>query len=214
MILNRGRQLELVNLTIFWVFAVMIQVGLCQTIDDFISDHVFKADFVASNQFLVWVYYMAHDRLFWGCCLGLICGWGTILLKGQIELETALYLTGLVAVCLGAIPLMLGKGSTNWRYPLFFIECAPLCALFWQSFHLFSLWFEGWKARRADKAKDLKDDVKAGKVEDGPKAKVPEQALVEETKEPKKEDKSAERKPVLPKEPPAEPPQKTIWRID
>ena len=137
MIVNRDKQFELLILAIFWVFAVLIQVSLCQIVDNYISEHIIKDDFVASNQFQAWAASMARDRLFWGGCLGLLCGWGTILLKGQIELETALYLTGLVAVSIGAIPLMLGMGHTNWRYPLFFIECVP-CS---------GQWAMSWPAR-------------------------------------------------------------------
>jgi hypothetical protein len=65
-----------------------------------------------------------------------------------------------------------------------------------------------------DKVKNLEGDEKAVKVEDKPKAQAPEKVLLEEIKEPKKEDKPTERKPVLPKESSAEPPKKFIWRID
>jgi len=154
------------------------------------------------------------DTLFWGGFFALLCGWGVFRLGGQIELETALYLTALVALFLGAIPLIVGMGHTNWRYPIFFVECAPLCALIWRSLYSGLVWFGDWKAHRADKTKDQKSDVKAVKVEDNLKVQATEKVLVEETKELKKEDKPVEKPPVSPKEPPAEPPQKSVWRID
>ena len=75
-----------------------------------------------------------------------------LLLDGQIELETAFYLTGIIGIFLGLLPLMVGIGHPNWAYPIFFMECAPLCALFWRLLHLGYLRFEKWQANRADKA--------------------------------------------------------------
>ena len=210
MIVNRDKQFELIILAIFWVFAVLIQVSLCQIVDNYISEHIFRDDFVASSQFQAWVASTARDRLFWGGCLSLLCGWGTILLKGQIELETALYLTGLVAVSIGAIPLMLGMGHTNWRYPLFFIECAPLAALLWQGLYRALVWFEDWKSKRADKAKNLKNDVKAVKSESPSIVTEQRQVQVEEAKIIKKEDKPIEK----PKEPPVEQNSIDNWSLD
>ena len=210
MIVDRNKQSELLILAMFWVLAVMIQLVICNTIVSYIGQHFIKDDFVASSQFQAWGASIITDTLSWGGLFGLLCGWGAFRLEGQIDLETAVCLTGLVALFLGAIPLIVGMGHTNWRYPIFFVECAPLCALIWRSLYLGLVWFGNWKANRAEKAKDLKGDIKAIKVEDNFEAQAPEKVLVEEAKEPKKEEKSIERKPVLPEEPS----QKSTWRID
>jgi len=196
MIGNRSRQLELVNLALCWALAVSIQLLLCNLISSLIWLYVFKEDFLSGYRIIEWLVSIIRDRLFWGFCLGLFWGWRTLLLDGQIELETALYLTGVVGVFLGLLPLMVGIGHPNWVLPIFFMECAPLCAFFWQLLHLGSLRFVNWKTKRAGKAK------------------APEQALAEETNDLKKEDKPVEKQSVLPKEPPSEPTQKSFWRID
>ena len=182
-------------------------------ISSFIWLYVFKKDFLSSYRVIEWLVSILRNRMFWGFCLGIFWSWRTLLLNGQIELETALLFTGVIGGLLGFLPVMIGNGQPNWVIPIFFMECAPLCALFWKLLHLGELRFVNWQLKRAEKAKNLEGDLKA-KVEDNSKSQGHEKVLVEETKEPKKEDKSAERKPVLPKEPPAEPPQKTIWRID
>ena len=192
MIVDRNKQSELLILAMFWVLAVMIQLVICNTIVSYIGHHFIKDDFVASSQFQAWGASIITDTLFWGGLFGLLCGWGAFRLEGQIDLETAVCLTGLVALFLGAIPLIVGMGHTNWRYPIFFVECAPLCALFWKLLHLGELRFVNWQLKRAEKAKKLEGDLKAVKAEDNLEAQVPDKVLVEETKESKKEDKQVE----------------------
>ena len=53
MIVNRDKQFELIILAIFWVFAVLIQVSLCQIVDNYISEHIFRDDFVADRKSVV-----------------------------------------------------------------------------------------------------------------------------------------------------------------
>ena len=214
MIGNRYRQSELIILALYWALAVSIQLLICNLISSIIWLYVFKQDFLSSYRFIEWIVSILRNRMFWGFCLGVFFGWRTLLLDGQIELETALCFTGVIGGLLGFLPLMIGNGQPNWVIPIFFMECAPLCALFWQLLHLGELRFVSWQLKRAEKAKKLEGDLKAVKDEDKPIDQAPEKTLVEEIKEPKKEDKPIEKPPVLPKEPPAEPPQKTIWRID
>ena len=214
MIVNRDRQLELVNLALIWALAVSIQLFLCNMISTFICLYVFKVDFLSSYQIIEVLVSILRDRLFWGFCLGVFFGWRTLLLDGQIELETALCFTGVIGGLLGFLPLMIGNGQPNWVIPIFFMECAPLGALFWQLLHLGELRFVNWQLKRTEKAKILKCDVKAVKDEDKSKAQAPEKAVIDEPKELKKEDKPVEESPVPPKEPPAEPTQKSFWKID
>ena len=86
--------------------------------------------------------------------------------------------------------------------------------LFWQLYHLGEIRFVNWQLKRAEKAKNLEAGLKAVKAKDNPEAQAPEKVLVEETKEQKKEDKPAEKQPVPSKDPPAEPTQKSLGRID
>ena len=214
MIKNRYEQRELVLLALFWVLAAMTQLLLCNLISTFIWLYVFKEDFLSSYRVIEWLVSILRNRMFWGFCLGIFWGWRTLLLNGQIELETALLFTGVIGGLLGFLPLMIGNGKPNWVIPIFFMECAPLCALFWKLLHLGELRFVNWQLKRAEKAKKLEGDLKAVKADDNPEAQAPEKVLVKETTEPKKEGKPAEGRSVLPKEPPVEPPKKSVWRID
>ena len=214
MIGNRYRQSELIILALYWALAVSIQLLLCNMISSFIWLYVFKKDFLSSYRVIEGLVSILRNRLFWGFCLGVFCSWCTILLNGQIELKTALCFTGVIGGLLGFLPLMIGNGQPNWVISIFFMECAPLCALFWQLLHLGELRFVNWQVKRAEKAKNLEGDLKTVKAEDNSEAQAPEKVLAEETKEPRKEDNPADGKPVLPKEPPRGSPQKSIWRID
>ena len=208
MIVNRDRQLELVNLALIWALAVSIQLFLCNMISTFICLYVFKVDFLSSYQIIEVLVSILRDRLFWGFCLGVFCGWRTLLLDGQIELETSLYLTGIIGVLLGLLPLMVGTGHPNWVLPIFFIECAPLCALFWRLLHLGYLRFEKWQINRAEKAEALKSDVKAVRTESLPQTTGQGQEVVNKTEEPKKEEKPIEQTPQPSKEPLTKPTRK------
>ena len=214
MIGNRYRQRELILLVLCWALAISIQLLICNLISSIIWLYVFKQDFLSSYRIIEWIVSILRNRMFWGFCLGVFFAWRTLLLDGQIELETALCFTSVVGGLLGFLPLMVGNGQPNWVVPIFFMECAPLCALFWQLLHLGELRFVNWQLKRVEKAKKLEGDLKAVKAEDNLEAQVPDKVLVEETKEPKKEDKQVEKPPVPPKDTPAEPPQKSIWRID
>ena len=115
-----------------------------------------------------------------------------------------------MGVFFGFLPLMVGIGHPNWVYPIFFMECAPLCALFWRLLHLGYLRYEKWQASRADKAKDSKGDIKAVKAESPSIVTEQRQAVVEEAKSIKKEDKPIEK----PKEPPEEQNTTDNWSLD
>ena len=90
MIESRYRQRELVLLALYWALAVSIQLFLCNMISTFIWRCVFKEDFLSSYRIIEWLVSIIRDRLFWGFCLGVFWGWRTLLLNGQIELETGL----------------------------------------------------------------------------------------------------------------------------
>ena len=200
MIVNRDRQLELVNLALIWALAVSIQLFLCNMISTFICLYVFKVDFLSSYQIIEGLVSILRNRMFWGFCLGVFFSWRTLLLGGQIELETALCFTGVIGGLLGFLPLMIGNGKPNWVIPIFFMECAPLCALFWRLLHLGNLRFEKWQINRAKKAEALKSDVKAVRAESLPQTTGQGQEVVNKTEEPKKEEKPIEQAPQPSKE--------------
>jgi len=210
MIENRYQQRELVLLALSWVLAAMTQLLLCNLISTFIWLYVFKEDFLSSYRIIEWIVSVLRERLFWGFCLGVLFGWRTLLLDGQIELETSLLLTGVVGVFLGFLPVMVGNGHPNWVYPIFFMECAPLCALFWQLLHLGELRFVNWQLKRVEKAKKLEGDLKAVKAESPSIVTEQRQVPVEKTKSIKKEDKPIEK----PKEPPEAQNSTDNWSLD
>jgi len=214
MIKNRYEQRELVLLALFWVLAAMTQLLLCNLISTFIWLYVFKEDFLSSYRIIEGIVSVLRERLFWGFCLGVFFGWRTLLLDGQIELETALLLTGVVGIFFGFLPLMVGIGHPNWVYPIFFMECAPLCALLWRLNYVGFLWFAKWQDDRAnkaaDKAKDLKGDIKAVKSESPSIVTEQRQVPVEEAKSIIKEDKPIEK----PKEPPEAQNSTDNWSLD
>ena len=214
MIKNRYEQRELVLLALFWVLAAMTQLLLCNLISTFIWLYVFKEDFLSSYRIIEGIVSVLRERLFWGFCLGVFFGWRTLLLDGQIELETALLLTGVVGIFFGFLPLMVGIGHPNWVYPIFFMECAPLCALLWRLNYVGFLWFAKWQDDRAnkaaDKAKDLKGDIKAVKSESPSIVTEQRQVPVEEAKSIKIEDKPIEK----PKEPPEAQNSTDNWSLD
>ena len=214
MIKNRYEQRELVLLALFWVLAAMTQLLLCNLISTFIWLYVFKEDFLSSYRIIEGIVSVLRERLFWGFCLGVFFGWRTLLLDGQIELETALLLTGVVGVFFGFLPVMVGNGHPNWVYPIFFMECAPLCALLWRLNYVGFLWFAKWQDDRAnkaaDKAKDLKGDIKAVKSESPSIVTEQRQVPVEEAKSIIKEDKPIEK----PKEPPEAQNSTDNWSLD
>jgi hypothetical protein len=210
MIENRYQQRDLVLLALSWVLAAMTQLLLCNLISTVIWLYVFKEDFLSSYRIIEWIVSVLRERLFWGFCLGVFFGWRTLLLDGQIELETSLLLTGVVGVFFGFLPVMVGNGHPNWVYPIFFMECAPLCALFWQLLHLGELRFVNWQLKRVEKAKKLEGDLKAVKAESPSIVTEQRQVPVEETKSIKKEDKPIEK----PKEPPEAQNSTDNWSLD
>ena len=82
--------------------------------------------------------------------------------------------------------------------------------MLWQGLYRALVWFEDWKSKRADKAKNLKNDVKAVKSESPSIVTEQRQVQVEEAKIIKKEDKPIEK----PKEPPVEQNSLDNWSLD
>ena len=170
--IDRNKQWEVCVLVIYWILGAMIQLMITDKFGPLIG-----------------------DRLLFGFLLSLLFGVFCFLFGGRLELETALITTTLVAVFIGSIPIITGTGSFTWRYPLFFVECAPAAALLWRLIYLFVLWISSWKIVKANSPS---------------KAIVPEQVVEKETEKIKKEEKPIE-KPV---EPPVKPTKPLPWRLD
>jgi len=194
--MNRNKQIELVVLAVGWLTAVMFQFIITDAIASHIVGHAITD---------------LKDELFvgFGVCLFITAGI-YFFAKSRIEFESAFIVSVGLAVFLGFWPNLSVKDSTDWRYPIFFMECAPMCALLWKGTYR---WILRVNNVEANKAEDLRNDFKEVVKADSPSKAIEQgKAVVGKVEDLPKEAKPI--KPPPPQEPPAEPTQKSIWRID
>jgi len=186
--MDRMKQFELAVLVIGWLFAVMIQY----VITDTILSNILHLSITGLK-----------DELLGSFLIGVLITIGICLFaKSRIELETALIISVVMALFLGFWPYMSVRGKADWVYPVFFVECAPMCALMWKGAYRWILTVKSIE----DKTESLSNVVEAVKSDIAPKPAI--QATVVETKEPKQEPKPAEQPP----KPQVKPVQRAGWR--
>lgn len=210
--MSRDTAIEMMILAAGWGFAVMTQSLLNTLIASYISQHWITDGYIA-NQSPGWAgfYTSLRDQLSVGMLIGLLLGFGIYrFAKSRIEIECAIYVSSIVAVFWGVFLYVTGNGIAGWGYLIFFIECAPLSAVFWKGVYTWGDWVNKRNNVEANKTEVLRNEVKVVRAD--PKPITPAKTVIDETKELKKEDKPVEKKPVPPQESPAE--QKSLWRID
>ena len=116
--MDRLKQFELVVLFIGWFLAVMLQYA----ITDAIMTNILHISTTGLK-----------DELLFNLVIGVLITTGICLFaKSRIELEIALGISVVMAVFLGFWPYIVDRQKADWVYPVFFVECAPLCALMWK----------------------------------------------------------------------------------
>ena len=197
--MDRNKQIELVILAIGWLFAVMVQFMITDTLASYLRGHSIMD---------------LRDELIVGFVIGSLIALGICLFaKSRIELESAIIISVIMAMLIGCWPYLSVKGRADWVYPVFFVECAPMCALMWKATYK---WFIRMNVAEVHKAEDLRSEVKqVVKAESLPQTTSQGQEVANKTEDPKKEEKPIEQAPQPPKDPPAKlTPKKSRWRLN
>jgi len=102
-----------------------------------------------------------------------------------------------MALFIGFWPYFCVRSQVDWGYPIFFVECAPMCAMLWK---LAYRWLLKVNVLEDSKTEGLRGGTKEPVAVNDPKAKSQGQVVAVEIKEEKKEDKPYEPPPQKPPE--------------
>jgi hypothetical protein len=192
--MDRNKQGELIVLAIGWIFAVMVQYIVADSIASYFRGHSI------TNM---------NDELLVGFGVSFLISLGIYFSNwGRIELASSFILSLGLVVFIGWWPYLCSKDQPAWVYPIYFIECAPMCALIWKIFYK---WVFKIKSVDMQIEEDLKKEVTKLKAEIEELKNISQvQSKEIEAKQVKEETKPIE-KPI---EPPEDPDSTAHWRVD